>query len=118
MSKDSSVQAKIAEEQLLIIEGVDINPIPSFQRQQFSNDIFAQRVSLEKQFVVAEALPAGATRDAEIQKTRAKYEMIWTDIEAANEFKAIVAELKTVPAFNTTIGKINNAANTPQSHKS
>lgn len=113
LSKDSSIQAKEAEKELSIIEGIPINLIPSIQRQQFSNDIFAQRESLEKQFLAAEKLLSGTDKEVAIQKITAKYEMIWTDIEATDEFKAIVTELKSVSVFSTTISKINNAANPP-----
>ena len=114
LSKDASVQARNAENQLSVIEGVPINPIPSATQQQFSDNIAAQRISLAKQFRDAETITDPDKKAEAVKKILAKYETIWTDITVKDEFKAIVTELKAVPEYNATISKIGDSANPPK----
>ena len=109
LSKDTSIQAQIAEDKVLRIQGVELDPIPSLKRQRFSDDIAAQRISLGKQFTQAEAADRANGTSTEVPKITAKYEMIWTDVEATDDFKAIVTELKGLAPYSVTIPKINTA---------
>lgn len=113
LAKDSSLQAKTAEDQLLIVQGVEINPIPSLVKQRASANLFDQRVILAKQFRDAESLLVAADKAAAIAKIVAKYEMIWRELEAKDEFKSIVAEIKTNAAFTATVTKFGTQANPP-----
>ncbi len=112
LSKDTSVTAKEAERQLDVLEGVEIDPIPSVERSNLSDKITAQRRSFSKQ--LREANVISDSDEAKKKEAKAivksKLEMIWRDVEAEEKFKSTVKEMEADEDYKAIL------ANTPDAY--
>jgi len=123
LTKDTAAKAKESERVVRELKGenVEISDIPTIQREDLSDAIFAQRRSLNQQLQDVQDIPipptaTGAERAA-IENTKAerlklirlKLEAIWNEVENEDKFAKAVNEMKTEDRFVDILANRQNA---------
>ncbi len=89
LKQDASVAAQIAKNDVLKIEGIDVNSIPTIEQEQVSKQLFTQVESLGKQIKDSE-------NDSEASaKITLKMHSIWEQISNEPKLASFVMTLKT-----------------------
>jgi len=95
LGEDAASQARASQELVETLEGnPTVSDIPSIQHEQLSDKIFAQRLSLRQQLRDAIGITDAAKKAEQLKAIRGKYEGIWKDVEAQDEFSSAIKQMK------------------------